>query len=208
MLKLIAFLFSIWGSFASLLGCEISLHPNLNFGTISLIWLAALFFVAVISSIQSVKQYINTKPKVYRSQDEINNYMYNWISKGGRVTISTRDMSWGDSNKIQSLLIEKARKRELCICLPENTALTKMLKREGAEIYTYPQLEHTPTSRFTIIHKDSISARVAIGKTNDGNAHVIEEFSLGNHPAFAVANDYTELIIKFNKKYNSPKKKE
>ncbi|MCI0562065.1 MAG: hypothetical protein MN733_26555, partial [Nitrososphaera sp.] len=82
---------------------------------------------------------------------------------------------------------------ELTICLPDRIALADELEREGARVCLYPRLGYTPQSRFTIINKDRMDSQVAVGR-RIRDKHVIEEFSLGEHPVFSVANDLVEVI--------------
>jgi hypothetical protein len=128
--------------------------------------------------------------------------MFNWISKGNRVAIFTRDMTWTDTNDIKELLCKKAGNHELSIYLPEITQRIKPfieeLKNYGASIYTYPELDLIPESRFTIINKDRSDAQVAVGRNVKGK-HTIEEYTIGEHPVFGIANDLTRVICKHNK---------
>ncbi|ARD47797.1 hypothetical protein [Sporosarcina sp. P33] len=125
--------------------------------------------------------------------------MLQWISKGGRVTIFTRDMSWANKDKeIKELLFKKAINNELIIIIASNIGLTKKLENDGATIYTYEELGYTPNSRFTIVRTDRIDSKVAIGKERNGK-HFIEEFDSSDGYPFHIANDLTNFLIKFNK---------
>ncbi|MBA7716071.1 hypothetical protein ES703_125132 [subsurface metagenome] len=123
--------------------------------------------------------------------------MYKWISGGGRVEILSHDMSWVSDEEMKELLRSKARKDELCLCLPKEIPLSEELKKEGAQIYTYSELKYVPQSRFTIINSGRMDSQVAVGRRS-GEKHVIEEFSIGKHPIFSVANDLVNLIIQFD----------
>lgn len=61
----------------------------------------------------------------FKTTAEINDYMYNWISKGGRVVIFTRDMSWASDARIKDLLLRKAELEELSICVPKKIPLNR-----------------------------------------------------------------------------------
>lgn len=130
---------------------------------------------------------------MYKTDAEINAYMFRWISKGGRVVVFTRDHSWAREPKIRDLLFTKARNNELAICLPTDTDLSRELRAEGAEIIAYPHLAYTPGARFTIINDGRIAdAAVAIGRQING-IQVIEEFPIGD-PVFAVTKDLVEVL--------------
>jgi hypothetical protein len=123
--------------------------------------------------------------------------MYNWIEKGGRVQIFSRDLSWAQDRKMKAMLREKARKRELCLCLPQSIPLVDELEPAGAEVTLYPELDYIPQSRFTMVNWGRMDQRVAIGRLVD-DAHVIEELS-NKDVAYFVAKDLIEILLRFNK---------
>jgi hypothetical protein len=122
-------------------------------------------------------------------QDLINGYMERWINHRGRVVIFTRDMSWaGVGTGVERILIEKARSGDLTICMPVRSPLATRLESAGAVIFEYGDLGFPVRSRFTIIRHEAQDARVAIGRSVD-DVHMIEEFDIGEHPAFTMADD-------------------
>jgi len=156
-----------------------------------------LFVLAIISEFVV---YSHRKPFTFSGKNKdakINKYLYKWINQGGMVAIFSRNMSWANDQEIKDMLHSKARAGDLTIYLPDMTELAEALKQSGARIYIYSELNHIPESRFTIINKGQIGARVAVGRA-EGNKHVIEEFSDGQHPAFSMADDLAEIIKKFN----------
>ncbi|MGH7164128.1 MAG: hypothetical protein ACREIS_01225, partial [Nitrospiraceae bacterium] len=124
-----------------------------------------LFIIAITLEI---RQWARSRPISLLTDAEIKDYMYKWISRGGRVAIFSRDLSWAVGPEIRTLLSEKARRNELRVCLPENipsvAGLVNELERAGAEVCLYPELHYTPHSRFTIINKDRMDAQVAVGR--------------------------------------------
>jgi hypothetical protein len=124
--------------------------------------------------------------------------MKNWISKGGRVAVFTRDMTWANDNDMKKLLTKKAKDHELLLIMPEKIELSNQLETDGAEIFTYQELNHDPESRFTIIHKGRMDSEVAVGRKVNGK-HKIEEFQKGQHPIFSIADDLIDILIKYNK---------
>ena len=184
------------GTVASVFGFLYTLWPRTAELTtrqaVSVTILAILFVVALGFDIG---EHLRHRPKRYKSHEKINRFMQRWISGGGQAVIFTRDMSWANESYIQELLVAKARKSELTICLPEPIALTNELERFGARIVAYPALQYVPNSRFTIINDNKMDARVAIGHQVKG-VHVIEEFAAGDHPVFWVAKDLVEVIRK------------
>ncbi len=132
---------------------------------------------------------------VYRKSDErgIRRYMHGWIEHGGRVAIWTRDMSWAQNFETKELLVKKAQKGELILCLPETNEFASELQKEGAELCAYGMndIEH-PSSRFTIAYYGRDGSRVAVGRA-EGDCHVIDEFKSGTHPAYYLAEDLIKV---------------
>jgi hypothetical protein len=191
-------LFASTASCASLIGLILTL-PKSNESLSGWQWL----FIAAAITFYLINGYLEFKtcPKSFNDQKDINKYMLEWISKGSRVAIFTRDMTWSGTKDIKDLLYQKARNHELSIYLPEITRniqpFIEELQTYGASIYTYPELSLIPESRFTIINKDRNDAQVAVGRSVNGK-HTIEEFTIGDHPVFAIANDLTKVICKYN----------
>lgn len=183
------------GALASLVGIIVLFIPspkNLPW------WGIALFVSAIFSLIALVLLEFHTHRgrRVYAKddQDGIKNYMHDWIEHSGRVAIWTRDMSWAHNDETRKLLIEKAKCKELILCLPEQNELATELEAAGAEVCTYgvKHLE-SPASRFTIAFFGRGGARVAVGRA-DGDTHIIDEFKEGSHPAFYLAEDLIALV--------------
>ena len=189
-------LFSIFGSFASLLALVLTLEPQAkDFG----IWKIALLVLAIFFFLVSIAlEFKTTGGKRFIPIDDgtrIRDYMYQWIKNGGRVAIFSRDLTWIADSEIKNLLISKAKNDEVTICLPKETPLTEELAAEGARIHTYSQLGHIPQSRFTIANFGRGDSRVAVGHRH-GNLHVIEEFSAKDHPSFYMAHDLIQLVTR------------
>jgi hypothetical protein len=120
--------------------------------------------------------------------------MCRWVSQPGRVVIFSRDMSWARADSVRNVLVGKADRGELTVCLEHEVQLTNELHNHGANIVTYGHIGHVPRSRFTIVGFEREGARVAVGVADNGR-HVIQEFQSGAHPFFAVAEDLVKLLI-------------
>jgi hypothetical protein len=160
-------------------------------------WVVALLVVAIGAFIGLlVLEFADHRGRrVYGKDDTpgIRRYMHRWIEHGGRVAIWTRDMSWAQNPETRKLLMEKARRNELILCLPEPNALAMELSQAGAEVCAYgARLLEAPASRFTIVFFGRDGSRVAVGRA-EGDTHVIDEFSAGDHPAFHLAADLVTL---------------
>lgn len=182
------------GSWASLIGAVLAVRSPgqpLSASHIGLMSLGTI--LAAIALYSQVTEFLANRRILLRTDTQIRDYMYRWISRGSRVAIFSRDMSWVRDDEMKELLRQKSRKDELHLCLPNRIALSEELEREGAHVHVYPQLQYIPQSRFTIINKDRMDAQVAVGR-RIGRQHVIEEFSPGQHPTFFMADDLVEIV--------------
>ena len=160
----------------------------------SLIILTVLFLLALI-----IWEWF-TRPKTYKNQKQIDDYMFNWISHPGRTLIFTRDMTWVAEEEIKEVLRGKARRKELIICMPKKLDFAAELEVLGAEIIDYINLKYSPKSRFTIIRYGKLDTKMAIGKTDNKGVHHIEEVENGIHTEYHLAEDLFEVLkeLKYN----------
>jgi hypothetical protein len=187
-------LVALVASFASMAGLLVAFLPSLKDLPS---WAVAILVVAVVAFIALVVfEFTDRRGRRIYSKDDtqgIKRYMHSWIEHGGRVAIWTRDMSWAQNPETRGVLTEKARRGELILCLPEINALARDLSEAGAEVCAYgARLLEAPASRFTIIFFGRDGSRVAVGRP-EGDTHVIDEFSAGDHPAFHLAADLVTL---------------
>jgi hypothetical protein len=187
-------LVALVASFASMAGLLVAFLPSLKDLPS---WAVAVLVLAIIALIALVVLEFTDRRgrRVYAKDDTqgIKRYMHSWIEYGGRVAIWTRDMSWAQNPETRQLLTEKARRSELILCLPETNALARDLSEAGAEVCAYGAgLLEAPASRFTIVFFGRDGSRVAVGRA-EGDTHVIDEFSAGDHPAFHLAADLVTL---------------
>lgn len=184
---------------ASVFGLFFTLHPAADpvSGSEGAL-LALLGVVFVVAAYFDIRDQRRNRPKRYRDLKHVNDYMFRWISRAGRVVIYTRDHSWAEEARIRDLLVTKAKHDELTVCLPKPTALTEELHSLGAEIVTYPDLDYWPGARFTLVNDGrAAEAAVAIGRKEAG-VHVIEEFPSGD-PVYAVTKDLVEVLRRLKK---------
>lgn len=188
----------IFGNLSALIGIAAFIYPLLSEEKITLSTIQIIFIV-ISSLIFFIYLFIEifTGPKKYKTDEAIKNYMKTWINKTGRTVIFTRDMSWVD-NEIKNDLKAKASNKDLIICHPELTPLTRELKNDGAEVYEYKNLKFTPKSRFTFINYNSNSSKVAIGKKDDKHVHYITEYSTKDTIEYHLAEDLVNLIKSLN----------
>ncbi len=186
------------GSLASLIGAVFAVRPpGQPLSTTHQVLIGLGIILTTVALYSQAKGFWANRPIRLATDAQIRDYMYRWISRGGRVAIFSRDMSWVRDDDMKNLLKEKSRKNELDLCLPNRIGLSDELEREGAHIHVYPQLNYTPQSRFTIINKGRMDAQVAVGR-RIGEQHVIEEFSVGQHPTFFIADDLVEIVMRLS----------
>jgi hypothetical protein len=187
---LIQRLLALTGSVASLSGLLVAFLPSptdLPWWAIALLLLA--IFCLVVLVVLELLAARGRRVYARADTDGIRGYMHDWIKHGGRVAIWTRDMSWAHNPDTRGLLNEKAKQEELILCLPKPNELARELAAAGAEVCAYgTDLLESPASRFTISYFGRGGARVAVGRA-EGDAHVIDEFDEGGHPAFYLAED-------------------
>ena len=185
------------GAFASVWSVTIAIW--VQFWDISW-WMTVPSAVVLILMVVSIFAVVRSESttRLYRVEDKsgISDYLYKWISNGGRVVIWTRDMSWANDEEMDKLLTRKARAGELIICLPNDIEKSNELKEKGAEIVAYGTIDATE-SRFTIVNYGQAGSRVAVARPS-GNLLIIQEFSQGEHPAFHIAEDLVRLVRERN----------
>lgn len=186
------------GTLGSLISIIFIIEKNENPSAFLMGFLICLAIILFILAVILEMKLNNENKGIYCKDDEdINKYMFDWISKEGIVTVFTRDMSWAqDDPIIKKLLFDKSQSGELIIILEENRGLTKQLEESGAKIHTYGKLDYTPNSRFTIVRSGRIDSKVAIGKEQNGK-HFIQEFSSADGYQFHIANDMANFLIKY-----------
>jgi hypothetical protein len=195
MKKLIATLVVNFASYASIFGLYFTLiplsetRPLWHWALLVLIALSACILIGIETA-----DFVQSAPRTYKSQKKINSYMSRWVSSDGRVVIFSRDLSWAHESSVRAILRDKAKRRELTICLEHDIPLTDDLRDRGATIITYQTLGHIPKARFTIVGFGREGARVAVG-VNEKGKHVIQEYRSGSHPFFAVAEDLVKFLI-------------
>ena len=84
------------GSFASVIGFALTLWPAPNgLNSRQAAWLTALAALFLLALCFDLWEHWKKQPHRYNTPEKINDYMYRWITRGGRVVIFTRDMTWG-----------------------------------------------------------------------------------------------------------------
>lgn len=188
-----------WGSFASIIGL-LFVNPIAYESLSSTKKIIVIICIAllIISIIVTIVNYITNKPKVFKSERSVKEYLHKWIQNGGRTVIFTRDMSWVDDSEIKSMLKRKAEDGELVILMPKKLEKVEEFEVVGAKIIEYPDLKFTPRARFTITNFGRTDAKIAVGKRMSSGTkfkHLIEEYDQGSHPYFQLADDLVQMIM-------------
>jgi hypothetical protein len=190
---------SVLGSLASVVSLVVVMRPkNAPLTVLEAVGYTIAGFLVLLFGTSRVRDYVKLMPRTFKTKKKIRDYMYRWISRGERVAIFSRDMSWVDDGQMRDLLRRKARKHELILCLPRAINLSNELGELGAEIHVYPDLDFTPSSRFTIINVGRHDSQVAIGRRM-GDVHTIQEAASGHDPLFAVAEDLVSVVSRLGR---------
>lgn len=143
--------------------------------------------------------FIKKDTKTYKSQEEINEFMKNWIKTNGVVKIFSRDLSWLDDEMYGVL---QAKGEDLYLYVEkENEKIKKILQMNPeSKIYFYEDIGFTPSSRFTIIHANKDEKQIAIAiKEQKGYRNLEHEIYISRDSAIdkkmlSLANDLMNCI--------------
>lgn len=135
----------------------------------------------------------NYNSSIHNTKDQVNKYLLNWLNKGSRTVIFTRDLTWAnESADVLSTLERKARNKELTICLYRNTEVTEHLSNLGAEIYVHNLSDSQLKSRFTIIDYGKSNPKITVGTRNSNGQFVNERYDMNTNPN--ACNAFIELF--------------
>ena len=160
--------------------------------------LVVIFFVGILAIIYIWAQIYsfyksNYNSSVHNTTDQVNKYLLNWLNKGSRTVIFTRDLTWADESlDILNTLERKARNKELTICLYRKTAITDHLNDLGAEIYVHNLPDSQLKSRFTIIDYGKNNPKITVGTRNSNGQFVNERYDMNTIPN--ACNAFIELF--------------
>lgn len=159
-------------------------------------WLVALVVavgVGLVPPLVEVAAYRRTRPRHFKSDDEIKRFMLKWIGAAGHAFVCTRNMSWADDEESRELLRAKARAGDLSLVIPQPLPLATELAQLGASVHVYPNAGWAATTRFTITRYGRADAEVAVGMRIGGD-HQIVTFRPGRDHAFGLAEDLANAL--------------
>lgn len=195
-MRLIKVIFSILFAIAGWASSAFALwNSYYNEKTSNRYWLFCAIIVGISALyiwVQTV-DYLREKKKVFvhSTPEKVHSYLYKWIKDGGRTVVFTRDFTWANCNQeMLAMLQEKARRKELIVCLYRATDITDQLKTLGAEVYTHDL--HDLKSRFTIIHYGTNCPQITVGSRNVQGAFVNERYDMQSNPN--MYNIFVELF--------------
>lgn len=135
----------------------------------------------------------NYNSSIHNSKEKVNKYLLNWLNRGSRTVIFTRDLTWAnESTDILNTLERKARNKELTICLYQRTQTTDHLSDLGADIYIHNLSESQLKSRFTIIDYGKNNPKITVGTRNSAGQFVNERYDMNTNPN--ACNAFIELF--------------
>jgi len=165
----------------------------------NIVWIFIIGYF-ILTLLRMIKIYNTHTKNIFHIDNEIKKYMRNWVNNDGHTVIISRDLSWvslhDDTYKI---LLDKAQKHELSIILKKHSECACELKKYGAEIYDYSDIDYTPETRFTFIHYGRSNPRLAIGY-QEGEVRKIKEFDKSGAIEYSLAEDLCTLLKKVSKK--------
>ena len=185
-------LFSIAGWVSSILSLYKidELKSEIRIVVIFLVGLFAILYVwiQIYSFYKS-----NYNSSIHNTTDQVNKYLLNWLNKGSRTVIFTRDLTWADESiDILHTLERKARNKELTICLYRKTSVTDHLSDLGAEIYVHNLSDNQLKSRFTIIDYGKNNPKITVSTSNGNGQFVNERYDMNTNPN--ACNAFIELF--------------
>jgi hypothetical protein len=174
-----------------------SLKPQTGFSLTQWALIALFVGFSGLAAANDVRKAVIERMSILYGTDEIDEYLHDWISCDGHVAVFSHDLTWVDRKRQNmELLEEKSRRNELTLFVPNHNEISKHLRDLGAKVYTYSALQYVPQSRFTIKFVGTMGSRVTIGHAGKQDQWIIEEFSSGDHPAYHLAHDLTEIITR------------
>lgn len=138
----------------------------------------------IVVQIHSFKKF-NCNSSIHNTQEGVNKYLLNWLKKGGRTVIFTRDLTWVNIERtpeIFEILKKKAENDELIICLYRKTEVTNELNKLGAKIYVHELSESQLKSRFTIVDYGTNNPKITVGTRNNNGQFVNERYDMNSNP--------------------------
>ena len=98
-------LLSAFGSVASLVSLAwIMRPPDKPFTVGEGVGFTVAGLLIVVFGVTRLREYFRLRPKACKTPKQIRDYMHRWISRGERVAIFSRDMSWVDDKEMLNLL--------------------------------------------------------------------------------------------------------
>ena len=142
-------------------------------------------------------------PKIHhynaKNWADINIFMKEWIITDGYVMLFSRDLSFIEKDdNLKSLCVDKAKNKEIGICVQKKSSFLDELKQTGADVYEYGD-SFTPYTRFTIVGYKKGTSSLAIGHTSgagNNKTHIIKEYDEDTDSEVAnLAKDMVRLIV-------------
>lgn len=170
--------------------------PLYNYIIVCFYFIVMLISLCIMISVMRCAWVEYRRSSKLENKKKIAKYLAEFMNKGGRTAILSRDLSWVDG-EVQSKMIEKSKRKELTIFMPRENEISRLLKEAGADIRYFGNAIHYPAnsiirSRFTIIQWGSNYARITYPKQSI-KRHYNNEFST-EAPATDLAQDLIRLL--------------
>jgi hypothetical protein len=162
-------------------------------------WRQLLLAVAILAACGlayvDVVSWLRNRKKMYKTEEEINNYMRGLLKRGGSANIFACNLSWVTPD-VEGFLMDRAKSNKvLKLYVPRHNDVTRQLASKGIRIVTYTDLDYTPEVRFTLLNPEEPGSSIlAIGKGTVPK-FVIEEFTdVDNARMISIARDLFRIL--------------
>lgn len=167
-----------------------------NYYLASVVGESIIMFFLYIKNVAGLRDGVK---KVHKcdTNEKINEYMLDLVSKGTSLDIVSGKLSWVVSTpKIKQKLIERSKKGQVTIYLPKKNSVAKELENYGANIVEAPNMNvKKPFARFTLVNKAHPgSTLLAVGSGVLPNFVISEFDTTSNSQVVTLAQNYLEIL--------------
>lgn len=153
---------------------------------------------ALVMALVDVVFWFRSKPKRYKSEAAINQYMISLFQRGGSASIFANNLSWVTTEVLSCVgKLARDRKKVIKVYVPKQNSVTEQLQKVGVQVKTYPGLNYVPEARFTLVNPtEPGSSILAIGKGTLPNFYIDEYYDQTQARIISMARDLFNILEK------------